>query len=286
MSACADIPFVQAVQAEDRACATPPSRNVHREIWRDGLHSSSERPVPEETPVAVVYDGSTYAVMMATPEDLEDFAIGFSLTEGVVLGAADIKSIDLIRSRDGVELRMWLAASNSQRLRERRRRIAGPTGCGLCGIESLAESIRPAEIVGVGRNFTPGQIMEAMQSIAPLQKLNIETRAVHAAAFWQSSRGVVALREDVGRHNALDKLAGALARDGVAANDGIVILTSRVSVEMVQKTSMIGASVIVSVSAPTALAVRVANEAGITLAAIARADGFEVFTRTDRISPG
>jgi FdhD protein len=286
MSACADIPLVPAVQAEDLACATPPSRNVHREIWRDGLHSSSERPVPEETPVAVVYDGSTYAVMMATPEDLEDFAIGFSLTEGVVLGAADIKSIDIIRSRDGVELRMWLAGSNSQRLRERRRRIAGPTGCGLCGIESLAESIRPAEIVGVGRNFSPEQIMAAMQSIAPLQKLNIETRAVHAAAFWQSSRGVVALREDVGRHNALDKLAGALARDGVAANDGIVVLTSRVSVEMVQKTSMIGASVIVSVSAPTALAVRVANEAGITLAAIARADGFEVFTRTDRISPG
>ena len=285
MSACADIPFVAVVQAEERACATPPSRNVHREIWRDGLHSSSERPVPEETPVAVVYDGSTYAVMMATPEDMEDFAIGFSLTEGVVRVAADIKSIDVVRSRDGVELRMWLAGSNSQRFRERRRRIAGPTGCGLCGIESLAESIRPAEIVGVGRTFTPGQIMAAMQSIPPLQKLNIETRAVHAAAFWQSSRGVVALREDVGRHNALDKLAGALSRDGVATNDGIVVLTSRVSVEMVQKTSMIGASVIVSVSAPTALAVRVANEAGITLAAIARADGFEVFTRADRISP-
>jgi FdhD protein len=259
---------------------------VHREIWRDGLHSSSERPVPEETPVAIVYDGSTYAVMMATPEDLEDFAIGFSLTEGVVRGTGDIKSIDLVRSRDGVELRMWLAGSNSQRLSERRRRIAGPTGCGLCGIESLAESIRPAEIVGVGHKFTPGQIMAAMQSILPLQKLNIETRAVHAAAFWQTSRGVVALREDVGRHNALDKLAGALSRDGVAGNGGVVVLTSRVSVEMVQKTSMIGASVIVSVSAPTALAVRVANEAGITLVAIARADGFEVFTRGDRIFAG
>ena len=284
-SAWADILFVAAAQAEDPACATPPSQHVHCEVWRDGLHSSSERPVPEETPVAVVYDGSTYAVMMATPEDLEDFAIGFSLTEGVVRAAADIKSIDLVRSRDGVELRMWLEGSNSQRLRERRRRIAGPTGCGLCGIESLAESIRPAETVGYGLRFTPGQIMAAMQSIPPLQKLNIETRAVHAAAFWQSSRGVVALREDVGRHNALDKLAGALSRDGVAGSGGIVVLTSRVSVEMVQKTSMIGASVIVSVSAPTALAIRVANEAGITLAAIARADGFEAFTRADRISP-
>src|ERR1017187_5258482 len=165
MSACADIPFIAAARAEDRACAMPPSRHVHREVWRDGLHSCSERPVPEETPVAVVYDGSTYAVMMATPENLEDFAIGFSLTEGVVRAAADIKSIDLVRSRDGVELRMWLAGSNSQRLGERRRRIAGPTGCGLCGIESLAESIRPAEIVGDGLRFTPGQIMAAMQSI-------------------------------------------------------------------------------------------------------------------------
>lgn len=285
MSICADIPFVRAAEAEDRACATPPSRNVHREIWRDGSRGSGERLIPEETPVAVVYDGSTYAVMMATPEDLEDFAIGFSLTEGVVRCGADIKSIDLVRSRNGVELRIWLTGSNSQRLRERRRRIAGPTGCGLCGIESLAESVRPPEIVADGRKFTPGQIMTAMQSILPLQKLNIETRAVHAAAFWQSSRGVVALREDVGRHNALDKLAGALWRNGVAGRDGIVVLTSRVSVEMIQKTSVIGASVIVSVSAPTALAVRVANEAGITLAAIARADGFEVFTRGDRISP-
>jgi FdhD protein len=285
MSTCTGIPLDQVSEAADQALATPPVRNVHRETWRDGLHSSGERLVPEETPVAVVYDGGTYAVMMATPQDLEDFAIGFSLTEGVVRCAADIRSIDLVRSHDGVELRMWLAASNSQRLKERRRHMAGPTGCGLCGIESLAEAVRPAQIVGDGRKFTAGQIMAAMQSIPPLQKLNIETRAVHAAAFWQPSRGVVALREDVGRHNALDKLAGALSRDDVSGNDGIVLLTSRVSVEMVQKTSVIGASVIVSVSAPTALAVRVANEAGITLAAIARADGFEVFTRGDRISP-
>ncbi len=283
MSACADILFVQAAQAEDQACATPPSRNVHREIWRDGSHGSGERLVPEETPVAVVYDGSTYAVMMATPEDLEDFAIGFSLTEGVVRRATEISSIDLVRSRHGIELQMWLAGSNSRRLGERRRRIAGPTGCGLCGIELLAELIRPAKIVGVGRKFTAAQITDAVQSIQPLQRLNIETRGVHAAAFWQSGRGVVALREDVGRHNALDKLAGALSRDAVVGNDGIVVLTSRVSAEMVQKTSVIGASVIVSVSAPTALAIRMATDAGITLAAIARADGFEVFTQGDRI---
>jgi FdhD protein len=284
MGTCVYIPFDQLFEAGDQAGATPPVRSVNRDVWRDNLRSSGERIVPEEAPVAVVYDGTTYAVMMATPEDLEDFAIGFSLTEGVVRCADDIKSIDLVRSRDGIELRMWLADSNSQRLSDRRRRLAGPTGCGLCGIESLAESIRPANIVSHGRKFTPGQIMEAVQSIQPLQKLNIETRAAHAAAFWQPSRGIVALREDVGRHNALDKLAGALSRDGVPGDGGIVVLTSRVSVEMVQKTSVIGAPVVVSVSAPTALAVRMANDAGITLAAIARADGFEVFTRGDRIS--
>lgn len=285
MSPPADIPFVRDSEAEDQVRATFPTRSVHREIWRDGSQSSGDRLVPEETPVALVYDGSTYAVMMATPEDLEDFAIGFSLTEGVVHHASEIKSVDIVRSRDGVELRMWLAASNSHRLRERRRRLAGPTGCGLCGIESLAEAIHPAHVVADGRKFTARQIMEAMQSILPLQKLNIETRAVHAAALWQASRGVVALREDVGRHNALDKLAGALSRSNVPGGDGIVVLTSRVSIEMVQKTAAIGATVIASVSAPTALAIRVANEAGITLVAIARADGFEVFTRGDRILP-
>jgi FdhD protein len=275
---------MQLADADDQTVAAPASSQVHREVWRDSLHSSGERAVAEETPVALVYDGSTYAVMMATPQDLEDFAVGFSLTERVVRDGADIRSIDVVGSRDGIELRIWLAAGNALRLSERRRRVAGPTGCGLCGIESLAESVRPADAVGEGRSFTPEQIMAAMRSILPLQKLNRETRAVHAAAFWHCARGIVALREDVGRHNALDKLAGALARDGVSGADGIVVLTSRVSVEMVQKTAAIGASVIVSVSAPTALAVRVANQAGITLAAIARADGFEVFTRGDRIS--
>src|SRR5882724_6836962 len=146
--------------------------------------------------------------------------------------------------------------------------------------------MRPTATIGHGGQFSPEQIMAAMEGLPSRQRLNIETRAVHAAAFWTVTRGIIALREDVGRHNALDKLSGTLARASIVASAGIVLLTSRVSVEMVQKAAAIGAPVMVSVSAPTALAVRMADAAGITLAAIARADGFEVFTHPFRISSG
>jgi FdhD protein len=263
-----------------------PARIVRRQIWRESGLSLGSRSIPEETAVALTYNGGTHAVMMTTPQDLEDFAVGFSLSEGVISSAADIESLDIVPLDDGVELQMWLRKPKADRLRERRRHIAGPTGCGLCGIDSIAEAMRPAAVVGHGRQFSPEQIRVAMQNVPLLQKLNIETRAVHAAAFWHFTSGIVALREDVGRHNALDKLAGALARASKVASEGIILLTSRVSVEMVQKSAAIGAPVMVSVSAPTALAVRMADRAGITLAAIARADGFEVFTHPCRISPG
>jgi FdhD protein len=261
-----------------------PVRIVDRTAFRGDQIVSGARRVAEETPVALTYNGGTYAVMMGTPQDLRDFAVGFSLSEGIVRSPDEILSLDIVELDDGIELRMWLAPATADRIAERRRQIAGPTGCGICGIESIAEAIRPAAIVGGGRCFSASDITSAMQGLAPLQEINIETRAVHAAAFWTPSRGIVALREDVGRHNALDKLAGALARDGVAAGDGMVLLTSRVSVEMVQKTAAMGAPVMVAVSAPTALAVRMAETAGVTLVAVARSDGFEIFTRPERIA--
>jgi len=261
----------------------PPLQRVPRSAWRAGGFAPGERAIPEETAIAFTYNGVSYAVMMATPRDLEDFAVGFSLTEGVIAAPAEIESLEIIEEEIGVELRMRLVEPRAQEVTARRRHLAGPTGCGLCGIETLTEAMRPPSVVSEGTRFSFEDVMRATRSLAPLQEINRETRAVHAAAFWQPGRGVVALREDVGRHNALDKLAGALAEISVPGASGMVILTSRVSVEMVQKAAVIGAGVVVAVSAPTALAVRTAEQAGITLAAIARDDGFEIFAHPHRI---
>ena len=257
--------------------------SVDSTVWRRAGVGGGKRLVPEETAVAFSYDGGTYAVMMATPEDLDNFALGFSLTEGIVATPSDIRQLDVVEFEAGIELRMWLAEPRAAALTERRRHLAGPTGCGLCGIESLEEAVRALPRVADETTFTPEQIMQALEALSPRQELNRQTRAVHAAAFWRPDAGLVALHEDVGRHNALDKLAGALSRGAVSVRGGMVLLTSRVSVEMVQKTAVIGAPLIVAVSAPTALAIRTAEAAGITLAAIARGDGFELFTHPHRI---
>jgi FdhD protein len=251
--------------------------------WRGAGPTSSWRAVAEEKAIALTYGGSSYAVMMATPADLEDFGAGFSITEGIIERADEIRSLDLIESDLGVEIRMWLAEHRGQSLAARRRAIVGPVGCGLCGIESLEQARRMPRLVTSSRQFDARDLLDAMRALGPLQRLNRQTRAVHAAAFWQASRGIGVVREDVGRHNALDKLAGALMAERGTISDGAVLLTSRVSVEMVQKTAMIGAPVLVAVSAPTTLAIQIADKAGITLIAVARDDGYEVFTHPDRI---
>ena len=241
------------------------------------------RTIPAEEPVAFVYDGSTYAVMMASPTDLEDFAVGFSLSEGVVAAPDEITSLDIVRQDKGIELRMWLAPHRARNLIERRRSLAGPTGCGLCGIESLEAAVPTCPRVTSALTVTAADIAEAVASLPAAQELNQKTRAVHGAAFWTKSEGLVAIAEDVGRHNALDKLIGRLRRAGTDLAGGIVLLTSRVSVEMVAKAAVSGAPVIVAISAPTALALKTAEDTGITLIAVARADGFEVFTHGHRL---
>ena len=261
-----------------------PVQSILRTAWRGVEPSRGVRAIAEEMPVAFSYNRSAYAVMLATPADLEDFALGFSLTEGIVRAAREIEELDIVAGEIGIELRMWLAPERAGSITERQRRLAGPSGCGLCGLESLEDAVRTPPQVTSGVRFAAAAIHTAMAALPGAQRLNQLTRAVHAAAFWHPQRGLAALREDVGRHNALDKIIGAAASAGMATGAGIVLLTSRVSVELVQKTARLGAPIIAAISAPTALAVRMADEAGITLAAILRGEDFEIFTRPERIT--
>jgi FdhD protein len=260
-----------------------PVRIVERMAWRGGRFTGGERTIAEEAAVAFTYNGTSYAVMMATPQDLEDFAVGFSITEGIVASPDDIERLDVIELEAGIELRMRLAEPRAGAFAARRRYLAGPTGCGLCGIESLDEAMRPLPAVAGDVSFTPRDIMRATGAIESLQLINRETRSVHGAAFYRPAEDSLIMREDVGRHNALDKLCGAMLRSNIAPQSGFAVVTSRLSIEMIQKAATVGIPMLVAVSAPTALAVRTAESCGMTLAAVARADGFEVFTHPQRI---
>ena len=243
--------------------------------------------VPEETPVALSYAGTTHAVMMASPADFDDFALGFSLTEGIIASPAEIESIEVEELGAGIDIQIRLKDTANTRFQARRRRLAGPVGCGLCGIESIDEAMRSVDHVDKSTlTLAADDIVGSVRLLSKVQPLHAETGAVHAAGFYIPGKGIVAAREDVGRHNALDKLAGALAKAGVDGASGAVVVTSRVSVEMVQKTAAIGAAFIIAVSAPTALAIRTAEEAGMTLVALVRGEDFDIFTHPGRVSAG
>lgn len=271
--------------ADDMANALPaPAVSVPSLARRGGVSFATTRVVPDEQAVAFTYNDSTHAVMMATPADLEDFAVGFALTEGLIESRSEIENLEIVTMPLGIEARVWLKGDRAEAYAKRRRSMAGPTGCGLCGIESLEAAMRPLSTVTADLKVSPQSIVAAMASLDPAQTLNDQTHAVHGAAFWTEREGLVAVREDVGRHNALDKLIGALVRAGRTAANGLVLMTSRVSIELIQKAARLNAPVLVAVSAPTAAAIRLADEAGITLVAVARRQDFEAFTHTERLS--
>jgi len=256
-------------------------------VRRNGITRAGSRLVPEEVPIAFSYGGSTQAVMMGTPDDLEDFAVGFSLTEGIIASVAEIEEITVVDEGRGLDVQIRLAEDKEDALRLRRRHMAGPVGCGLCGIESIDQAMRVVpDVSQVEVVLSPKEITAAVAALNGAQPLHAQTHAVHGAGFFIPGEGLIAVREDVGRHNALDKLAGAVIRQGRAGRQGIVAVTSRISVEMVQKTAILGSAVLVAISAPTALAIRTAEEAGMTLIALTRGDDFEIFTRSDRITTG
>lgn len=264
-----------------------PSRQVARTAQRQNRMEAGWRNVPEETPVAFSFYGTTHAVMMATPADLPDFATGFCLTETIIASAAEIKDLHIVDVDGGIDIQIKLQTDARAALKARQRHLAGPVGCGLCGIESIEQALRPVPSVSKPTSlWRADDIKQAINLLTENQPLNTQTRATHAAGFFVPERGMLAVREDVGRHNALDKLVGALASQGTKGHDGIVVVTSRVSVEMVQKTAQLGASCLVAISAPTALALDVAKSAGICVVALARGDEFEIFTHAEHIAKG
>lgn len=245
------------------------------------------RQLAEEVAVAVVVNGSTLAVLMASPADIADFAHGFLLTEGIVTCLTEIDSYAEVAHPQGLEARFWLCADRAEALARRRRAMAGPVGCGLCGIDSLAEALRPLPRVTVpGPLLAPAEVMAAGHALRAGQRLHDQTRAAHAAGFLKPGAGILALREDIGRHNALDKLIGHLWRSGIAPGQGAVIVTSRLSVELVQKAAVAGIPALIAVSAPTAAALRAATAAGITLIANLRKDGFDLMAHPQRLKGG
>lgn len=239
-----------------------------------------DRVLPEEVAVALSFNGTTQAVMMATPVDLEDFGYGFALTEGIA-GPGEVLSVEVEALPKGRDVQVWLRPEAEARLSARRRVMAGPVGCGLCGIDSVEQALREVPVVAPSSfRMTPAQVMAAVAALPGEQRLHDATRSAHCAAFWAG--GIRLAREDVGRHNALDKLVGGMLRKGIGP-EGAVVLTSRVSTDMVQKVAMLGAPMIIAVSAPTVEAVELAERSGITLVALARPDRFEVFSHTDRV---
>ena len=261
----------------------PTSAHVDIEKWREGRSTSVRDVVAEEVPIALEYNGISHVVMMASPADLEDFALGFSLTEGILASPGELFGCEIVAAADGIQVQMEIASQRFMALKEKRRNLTGRTGCGLCGAETLAQAIRKPPPVTSNARFTVAVLHAAIEQMQQQQQLQQATGATHAAAWVQKNGEVLLVREDVGRHNALDKLIGALAADKEDFSSGAVLITSRASYEMVQKAATMGIGLVAAISAPTALAIRLAQETNVTLLGFMRQTSHAVYANGHRL---
>jgi FdhD protein len=249
----------------------------------DGATQHSSATLAAEVPVALVYNGRPHVVMMCTPADLEDFAIGFTATE-LIAEARAISRVDVVRYGRGIELQVEVPPENVERLAERGRLITGRTGCGLCGVEVIDEVLREIRLVRSPLVISRDALWRASEELVSRQPLNAETNAIHAAGWASADGDLRIVREDVGRHNALDKVLGAVSHAGIDASEGFLVVTSRASYELVQKSAAANVPLLAAVSRPTALAVQLANDSGITLVGLLRGRSANVYTHRERIS--
>jgi len=269
------------------AATAPPlavSAELPVERWAAGTRSRTTDLVAEEVPVALVYHDVPHVVMLATPADLEDYGVGFTLSEGLVARADEIRGVEVVHGDGVADVRISVAWERFSQLLQRRRNLAGRTGCGLCGAQTAADAIREVAPVPRGVTVSSAQLHAAIPELAGRQPINSRTGSVHAAAWVLPEGGIQLVREDVGRHNALDKAIGALVRAGTDFGSGYMLITSRASYEMVQKCATVGISFLAALSAPTAFAVRMAQQTGLTLVAFARADRHVVYAHPERLT--
>ena len=280
--------------------ADSPLSEVNVTRWCDGVMTEATDKVAEEVPIALIYNGISHAVMLATPQDLEDFALGFSLSEGILQDKSELYGVEIVKQAQGIELQCDVASEAFAKLKEKRRNLVGRTGCGLCGAESLEQALRLPAIESVSEKndalrgnihapsnaslqmINASSIVTAFHAIQSKQVLQQATGATHACAYVNASGEVQMLREDVGRHNAMDKLIGALA-SAPKPDGGFVLTSSRASVEMVQKVALAGYNILAAISAPTGLAVRIAETYGVTLVGFLREQQFVIYTHAHRI---
>jgi FdhD protein len=256
-------------------------RTVNR--WQDGQYRQEQDCVAEEVPIVLMYNGISHVVMLATPTNLEDFAFGFSITEGIIQHPQEFLSAKVYHRANGIEVQVKIPEERFLCLSDKGRNMTGRTGCGLCGASTLKQAIRQPAPVYSPIEVTAEQLTAALNDLQHKQSLNQLTGAIHAAAWVEPERGIIDVREDVGRHNALDKLLGLLCRTGRDVNAGYIIVTSRASYEMVQKTAFLGIGLLVAISAPTALAIRLAEQSGVTLVGFARGANHVIYSHQQRL---